>query len=50
MPLCDEWMIADNSSSTPKIIAKGIGSKTELIMEQNTWNKILNYGNAGKQG
>jgi predicted ABC-type ATPase len=50
MPLCDEWMVADNSSSIPKIIAKGIGSKTELIMEQNIWNKILNYGNAGKQG
>ena len=50
MPLCDEWMIADNSSSTPKVIAKGIKSKTELITDPNTWNKILNYGNAGKQG
>jgi hypothetical protein len=43
-------MNADNSSSTPKIIAKGGASKTELITDQNTWNKILNYGNAGKQG
>lgn len=45
MPLCDEWMIADNSFSNPKVVAKGKEKTTDVIIEQKIWNKILAYGN-----
>jgi predicted ABC-type ATPase len=34
MPLCDEWMIADNSQSEPTVIAKGKSTYAELIINK----------------
>lgn len=44
MPLCDEWMVADNSQSTPTVIAKGKSTYVELRIQQEAWNQILKYG------
>ncbi len=44
MPLCDEWVVADNSFSLPQVIAKGSALKTEVIIEENIWNQILTNG------
>ncbi len=45
MPLCDEWIVANNSFSTPQVVAKGNALDVEVIIEKNIWNKIVTYGN-----
>jgi predicted ABC-type ATPase len=44
MALCDQWMVADNSQSTPVLIAKGKSTHIEFIFQKDIWNKILSYG------
>lgn len=44
MPLCDKWMIADNSHSLPSIIAQGTKEKTEMIYQHDLWQQIINHG------
>jgi predicted ABC-type ATPase len=43
IPLCEYWMIINNSSIPQELIAEG-GSTTELkIYNKPTYNKIANY-------
>ncbi|NOT52606.1 MAG: zeta toxin [Chitinophagaceae bacterium] len=44
MPLCDEWMVADNSADKPEPVAEGIKEKTPMIHNRGIWKKILEYG------
>jgi hypothetical protein len=44
MPLCDEWIMADNSHSLPQNIAQGTKDKIELVHQQELWKQILEYG------
>ena len=45
MPICDKWVMADNSLSAPAIIANGSKANVETIIQQDLWKKILKYGN-----
>jgi len=36
--------MADNSLSTPGIIANGSKANVETIIQQDLWKKILKYG------
>lgn len=44
MPLCDEWIVANNSSSNARVVAAGVKTTIETINDQETWNKIVEYG------
>ena len=44
MPICDNWIIADNSHSKPEQIASGKGKNTKTINDESKWTQILNYG------
>nr|WP_317109694.1 hypothetical protein [Chroococcidiopsis sp. SAG 2025] len=41
LPLCDGWMIYDNSSSFSKLVAERIIARQPTIYEEETWRKIL---------
>lgn len=45
MPLCDRWIVADNSHELPVNIAQGSKANTEIIYQHELWKQILNYGN-----
>lgn len=45
MPVCDNWLVADNSLNAPKIIAQGSRGNIESIQHQQSWDKILKDGN-----
>ncbi|GAA6620923.1 zeta toxin family protein [Scytonema sp. NUACC26] len=40
LPLCDGWMVYDNSSSLPRIVSERIINQLPIIYENNIWNKI----------
>lgn len=40
LPLCDEWMIFDNSGSTPRLIGEQLPNQTPLYYDRLTWNQI----------
>jgi len=44
LPVCDEWMVADNSLTTPYIVASGNFNAAKTINHPQIWNKILSYG------
>jgi predicted ABC-type ATPase len=44
MPLCDEWMVADNSANIPEPIAEGILQTIVKIYRPEAWKNILEYG------
>jgi len=44
MPLCDKWIMADNSYSLPQSIAQGTKGETEVVHQQELWEQILEYG------
>lgn len=45
MPLCDRWILADNSHEQPVNIAQGSRTNAEIIYQQELWLQILKYGN-----
>jgi predicted ABC-type ATPase len=45
MPLCDRWILADNSHEQPINIAQGSRKNIEAIYLNELWQQILNYGN-----
>lgn len=46
MPLCDEWIVADNSYERPETIAQGKLTETDTIAQPIKWKEILGYGKA----
>ncbi|MFN2438527.1 MAG: zeta toxin family protein [Chitinophagaceae bacterium] len=45
LPLCDRWIVADNSFDAPVSISRGNKTNIELIDQPELWAKILKYGN-----
>jgi predicted ABC-type ATPase len=44
MPLCDTWLLADNSEPAVRSIAEGRKNGVDLINDPVLWNQILAYG------
>lgn len=44
MPLCDIWIMADNSFESPVPIAEGKLNAITAIQQPETWKQIINYG------
>lgn len=40
LPLCDGWIIYDNSGSFPKLVAECIINQQPMIYESELWNQI----------
>lgn len=40
LPLCDEWMVFDNSGSTPCLIGEQLTNQLPLYYDRSTWNQI----------
>ncbi|WP_292744792.1 zeta toxin family protein [Nostoc sp. NMS4] len=45
LPLCDGWMIYDNSSSSPVFVAERITNQQPIIYVNETWNRIIEVEN-----
>jgi predicted ABC-type ATPase len=43
IPICDNWMVADNSGNYPVIVAHGNSSGPAEIIDNEVWNKIKTY-------
>jgi hypothetical protein len=43
MPICDYWMITDNSLSPMEVIAKGYRNDEKEIYNAVIYNKLKNY-------
>ena len=43
MPICDHWLITDNSLSPMKIIAKGFKNGDRYVNNKIVFNKLKNY-------
>lgn len=43
LPVCDYWILIDNSNSPSKIIAEGGHSIVTKIHNKNVYNQLLNY-------
>jgi Uncharacterized protein conserved in bacteria len=43
LPVCDYWILIDNSNSPSKIIAEGGRSIVTKIHNKNVYNQLLNY-------
>jgi predicted ABC-type ATPase len=43
MPICDYWMITDNSLSPMEVIAKGFKNREQYIDNEIIYNKLKNY-------
>ena len=42
LPLCDRWIVYDNSRDTIRLIAEGSAEDETLISDRETWNRIIN--------
>lgn len=40
LPLCDDWMIFDNSEPEYQLVAEGIARQTPIIYDRDTWTQI----------
>jgi predicted ABC-type ATPase len=40
LPLCEEWMIFDNSESTPRLLGEQLSNQPPLYYDRSTWNQI----------
>ncbi len=40
LPVCDGWMIFDNSGSFPKLVAEGIINQPHIISDSELWHQI----------
>lgn len=45
VPICDYWMVINNSVSPFQLIAEGLQDKEIEIKEESIWNQIKNYSN-----
>lgn len=45
LPLCDDWIVFDNSTPDSSLIAEGKGMKEENIIESDNWNKMKELAN-----
>lgn len=45
IPLCDNWIVYDNSSDTPRLIAEGSLNQKPVIYERESWNRIVKEQN-----
>ena len=43
MPICDYWMILDNSNTPSKLVAEGGTSIVTKIHDKTVYNLILDY-------
>ncbi len=43
IPLCEYWMIINNSTLPPELIAEGVKNQEPKIYNKPTYNKIVNY-------
>jgi len=43
MPICDSWMITDNSLSPMEVIAKGFKNKEQFVNNTIVFNKLKSY-------
>jgi predicted ABC-type ATPase len=41
LPLCDGWMVYDNSTLSPTLVAEGIVNQQYTIYENGIWNQII---------
>ncbi|MCB0760438.1 MAG: zeta toxin family protein [Flavobacteriales bacterium] len=48
IPLCDHWLVFDNSTQHPHIIAEGHHVETSYIYDDDTWGQIQKLSNHGK--
>lgn len=44
LPLCDTWIVADNSQAMPQSIAQGSNDIVERVQQPLIWEKIRTYG------
>ena len=45
MPVCDKWLVFDNSSSQPIVFAEGNNDNFKTIYNNLLWEKIITHGN-----
>ena len=45
LPLCNRWIIYDNSSSSPIVIAASLNNQQPIIYQSQSWNQIINREN-----
>ena len=43
IPICDYWMITDNSMSPMEVVAKGFRNRERYISNATVYNKLKNY-------
>jgi len=41
MPICDNWIIVDNMSANPEIVANGSGELEKFILNSDIWEIII---------
>jgi len=44
IPVCDYWIVADNSTAHRMIVAEGSALETETVFDAAIWEKIRTYG------
>lgn len=45
IPMCNTWMVVDNSDDSPLVVAHGDITGVKNIVDQGIWDKIIAYGN-----
>ncbi|MDJ0713105.1 MAG: zeta toxin family protein [Prochloraceae cyanobacterium] len=45
LPVCDRWIVYDNSSSSPELIAASLSDRQPIIYKPVVWNQIIDRGN-----
>jgi predicted ABC-type ATPase len=43
LPLCDRWIVYDNSEATVRIVAEGAMRQQQILYDTDTWNQIVRY-------
>ena len=49
IPICDEWMIIDNSFTHPLLVAEGNKNSPEVVNQRGTWEIIKSIKNEKQQ-
>lgn len=44
MPVCDEWLVFDNSLNHPIVFAEGQNDSFKTIYNDSIWEKFINHG------
>ena len=45
IPICDHWMVVNNSGDAPIMVAEGNGIASANVVDKDIWNKILQNAN-----